>query len=108
MTNAAQIDRHPELEAIAETPEPFALKQQVAERLAAHRARRAAASPVAAPAISASRPEAPRPARARSAAIAAAVAERYAASPSYRAVLAEESARAVHQRHRPRAAAASC
>ena len=91
MTSAAQIDRQPEPDIPAD--EPFALKQQVAERLAAHRARRSAGAALRpSPA-----PEAPRPARGRSAAIAAAVAERYAASPSYRAVLAEESARALHR-----------
>ncbi len=94
MTSAAQVDRQPEPDIPAETPEPFALKQQVAERLAAHRARRGggATAPRLAPA-----PESPRPARGRSAAIAAAVAQRYAESPTYRAVLAEESERALRQ-----------
>ena len=75
----------------AEAPlEPFALKQQVAERLAAHRARRGGSSsntattPAAAP-------------RERTARIAAAVAERYAQSKSYRAFLAEEAERAVRE-----------
>lgn len=95
MTNAAQVDRQPEpdtAELQQDLQEPFALRQQVAERLAAHRARRGSARP------SFAEPEAPRrsPARARSAAIAATVAQRYAESPSYRAVLAEESARALH------------
>lgn len=77
-----------------------ALKQQVAERLAAHRARRL---PTAAP-------ETPGPTgnhandrtphlRPRSARIAAAVAERYAQSPSYRAFLSSEAERSVQQAH---------
>ena len=97
MTNAAQIDRHPETDVTAEIPEPFVLKQQVAERLAAHRARRGGLAAATAPSAPASIPDTSSPARTRVAAIAAAVAERYAASPSYRAVLAEESARALHQ-----------
>jgi len=70
---------------------PFALRQQVAERLAAHRARpvRSTADP-AAPAETT-----PRPSRSRSAHIAAAVAERYAQSPSYRTFLAAEAERSV-------------
>ena len=43
MTNAAQVDRQPEQDLrqeLEDLQEPFALKQQVAERLAAHRARR--------------------------------------------------------------------
>lgn len=80
----------------------FALKQQVADRLAAHRARRAQPSPAAtptptqAPAQSSTR-EPSRTARVRSANIAAAVAERYAHSQTYRAFLAAEAERAVHQ-----------
>ena len=93
MTSAAQVDRQPEGDIVAETPEPFALKQQVAERLAAHRARRGGS---AAPRLTPT-PESPRPARGRSAAIAAAVAQRYAGSPTYRSVLAEESERALRQ-----------
>ena len=71
--------------------EPFVLKQQVAERLAAHRARRTGASPDAAAHASASTP------RARTSRIAAAVAERYAQSKSYRDFLAEEAERAVRE-----------
>lgn len=75
----------------AEAPlEPFALKQQVAERLAAHRARRAGSSSTTATTAS----SAPRE---RTARIAAAVAERYAQSKSYRAFLAEEAERAVRE-----------
>ena len=68
-----------------------ALRRQVADRLAAHRrGRRAPAQPALAlsPAPSA-------PSRARR--VAAAVAERYAHSPSYRAVLAAEAERATQQ-----------
>ncbi|WP_051978570.1 RDD family protein [Edaphobacter aggregans] len=78
--------------AVETTPlEPFVLKQQVAERLAAHRARRAGASPDAAAHTSASTP------LARTSRIAAAVAERYAHSKSYRDFLAEEAERAVRE-----------
>ena len=78
--------------AIETTPlEPFVLKQQVAERLAAHRARRTGASS-AAPSRSAN--SAPRE---RTSRIAAAVAERYAQSKSYRDFLAEEAERAVRE-----------
>lgn len=94
MTSTAQIDRQTEADTSADIPEPFALRQQVADRLAAHRARRGSS---ASPTPSGPAEPSSRPARPRSAAIAAAVAERYAASPSYRAVLAEESARALHQ-----------
>jgi uncharacterized RDD family membrane protein YckC len=92
--SSAQLDIHPLDEAAAETEAaaPFALKEQVAERLAAHRARRSQHSsspvtPIAAPA----------PAKARAARIAAAVAERYAQSQSYRAFLAAEAERAIRQ-----------
>jgi uncharacterized RDD family membrane protein YckC len=72
-------------------PEPFALKQQVAERLAAHRNRKGRET-----SASLEQPLAT-PARERTARIAAAVAERYAQSKSYRAFLAEEAERAIHQ-----------
>jgi uncharacterized RDD family membrane protein YckC len=67
----------------------LALKEQVAERLAAHRARRgqpsgANVTPIATPS----------PAKSR---IAAAVAERYANSPSYRAILAAQAEAAVRE-----------
>jgi uncharacterized RDD family membrane protein YckC len=90
--SSAQLDIHPLDEATAETEAPFALKQQVAERLAAHRARRAqpAAGPVT-PIAS------PAPAKTRSARIVAAVAERYAHSQSYRAFLAAEAENAIRQ-----------
>jgi hypothetical protein len=92
--SSAQLDIHPLDEAAAETEAaaPFALKEQVAERLAAHRARRTqrSANPVTPIAQ-------PRPATARSAQIAAAVAERYAQSQSYRAFLASEAERAIRQ-----------
>jgi uncharacterized RDD family membrane protein YckC len=94
MSSAAQLDILPLDEAAAQTeaPDTFALKEQVAERLAAHRARRTrttgpALTPIAAPS----------PAKARSARIAAAVAERYAQSQSYRAFLAAEAESAIRQ-----------
>jgi uncharacterized RDD family membrane protein YckC len=69
-------------------PEPHALRQQVAERLAAHRSRRPHSEPVR------TQPANPRQ---RSSKIAAAVAERYAQSKSYQAYLAEEAERAVRE-----------
>lgn len=68
-----------------------ALRTQVAARLAEHRNRRAGHPPQQ------RQPEPNRPANTRSARIAAAVAERYAQTPSYRAVLAAEAERAVQQ-----------
>ena len=73
-------------------PEVFALKQQIAEKVAAHRARKGShAGPQLAPAGPSS------PAKSRSARIAAAVAERYSQSQSYRAFLAEEAEKAIRQ-----------
>jgi uncharacterized RDD family membrane protein YckC len=89
--NSAQRDLLPLDEAPDETEAaaPFALKEQVAQRLAAHRARRN------------QRPDSPTPiappasASARASRIAAAVAERYANSQSYRAFLAEQAENAI-------------
>jgi uncharacterized RDD family membrane protein YckC len=67
-----------------------ALRLQAAERLAAHRSRRG--NPQAHPA-----PAPSRPATTRAARIAAAVAERYAHTQTYRAFLAAEAERAVQQ-----------
>lgn len=72
---------------VLDSEEPFALRQQVAERLAAHRSRR---SRIPEPETE----SAPRPSKSR---IAAVVAERYAQSKSYRAYLAEEAERAVRE-----------
>lgn len=75
-----------------ETPlEPFALRQQVAERLAAHRSRRRPH------AVEAELPAENADPRAKASRIAAAVAERYAQSKSYHAFLAEEAERAVRE-----------
>ncbi len=76
-----------------------ALKLQAAERLAAHRARRAHAS---GPGLF---EETTHSTETRAGRIAAAVAERYAHSQSYRAFLAEEAARAHAEAERARAAA---
>ena len=76
----------------------FALKQQAAERVAAHRARRTAtvaSSPTSHTRTSGAGTASPR--TGRSSHIAAAVAERYAQSQSYRSFLAAEAERAVHQ-----------
>jgi len=70
-------------------PEVLDLKQQVAARLAAHRERRSRGAIQAEPAKL--------PTRARHNPIAAAVAERYAHTPSYRAFLAEQAQRAMEQ-----------
>jgi uncharacterized RDD family membrane protein YckC len=92
--SAAQRDLLPLDEAPAETEAaaPFALKEQVAERLAAHRARRTqrlgnTVTPIAAPS----------PANARASRIAATVAERYANSQSYRAFLAAQAEIAIRE-----------
>ncbi|HEY6413290.1 MAG TPA: RDD family protein [Edaphobacter sp.] len=75
---------------------PFALKEQVAERLAAHRARKARTTGASVTSISQSEPSAQN-SKSRTARIAASVAERYAQSQSYRAFLAEEAERAIRQ-----------
>jgi uncharacterized RDD family membrane protein YckC len=92
--SSAQLDLQPLDEAAAETEAEVSvgLKEQVAERLAAHRARRTqraggSVTPIAPPA----------PARVRSTRIAAAVAERYAHSQTYRDFLAAEAERAIHE-----------
>ena len=92
--SSAQLDTQTLDEVAVETEAaaPLGLREQAAERLAAHRARRAQRSnspvtPIAQPA----------PAKARAAHIAAAVAERYAHSQTYRAFLAAEAERAIHE-----------
>ncbi len=80
-------EAQPQTEAI-----PFALKEQAAQRLAQHRARRTQNAPSHPP----SNP-APTPTRASASRIAAAVAERYANSQSYRAFLAEQAEAAIRQ-----------
>ncbi len=90
---SAQRDLLPLDEAQPQTEAaPFALKEQAAQRLAAHRARRtqrtvAPIDPNTPPAHSGS----------RASRIAAAVAERYANSQSYRAFLAEQAEAAIRQ-----------
>ncbi len=77
-----------------------ALKQQVAERLAAHRARRSPTAGASEPAtLSTEATRSNSSSRPRSARIAAAVAERYAQSPSYRAFLSSEAERSVQHAH---------
>jgi uncharacterized RDD family membrane protein YckC len=91
--SSAQRDLHPLDEAAREmeAEAPFALKEQVAQRLAAHRARRNPHS------NSSAAPIAPPPAKSRSSRIAAAVAERYANSPSYRSFLAAQAETAIRE-----------
>ena len=91
--SAAQLDLESERTCSAEGATSSALKEQVAARLAAHRARRGSAG-TAPEAKAAARVEVT---RGRSAEIAAAVKQRYEHSPSYRSVLAEEAARALHR-----------
>ncbi len=79
-----------------EVAAPPSLRLEVAERVAAHRARRGQSSSAGVPGTP-SASGASRPSRVRSAHIAAAVAERYAKSQTYRAFLAAEAERAVHQ-----------
>ena len=86
-----QDDLFENLEDLEAPSAPAALKQQVAERLAAHRARRKNTSPSAHP-----QPITPS-ANSRTARIAATVAERYAHSQSYRAFLAAQAEEAIHQ-----------
>ena len=99
--NAAQLDFTPDDlssdPAVPDAADPhagFALKQQVAEKVRAHRARR---TPTSTPVPSCDRSIPARPAahHGRSAHIAAAVAERYAQSQTYRAFLAAEAERSV-------------
>ncbi len=75
-----------------EAEAPFALKEQVAQRLAAHRARRSQHSGSSVTPIVTQLP-----AKARSSRIAAAVAERYANSPSYRTFLAAQAETAIRE-----------
>jgi uncharacterized RDD family membrane protein YckC len=75
-----------------EAEAPFALKEQVAQRLAAHRARRSQHSGSSVTPITT-----PSPAKSRSSRIAATVAERYANSPSYRSFLAEQAETAIRE-----------
>jgi uncharacterized RDD family membrane protein YckC len=96
--SGAQRDIQPidDLFGPSDAAETFALKEQVAERLAAHRARKARAAGSSVTPISQSEPHPSSP-KSRSARIAASVAERYAQSQSYRAFLAEEAERAIRQ-----------
>lgn len=94
MMSSAQRNLSPldEAAGLADAGEPFALKEQVAQRLAAHRARRGQSTP------SAAEPRAARSnANGRAAQIAAAVAERYSQQQSYRAFLAAEAERAIRE-----------
>ncbi|MBB5318719.1 RDD family protein [Tunturibacter empetritectus] len=92
--SSAQRDLLPLDETAAETEAgaPFALREQVAQRLAAHRARRTQQSGSAVTPIAQPGPE-----KSRSSRIAAAVAERYANSPSYRTFLAEQAEAAIRE-----------
>jgi uncharacterized RDD family membrane protein YckC len=89
---SAQRDLLPVDEAPEETGAPFALKEQVAQRLAAHRARRTPRVENAAKPITTSAQ-----ANSRTSRVAAAVAERYANSQSYRAFLAEQAESAIRE-----------
>jgi len=100
--NAAQ--RSVELDETVRNPlpgaeEPSVLREQMAERLRAHRARRGRVAEVQVEGDAGDEvaESAPRAGRSRAAEVRAAVAQRYAESPSYRAVLAAESARSVRE-----------
>ena len=90
---SAQLDFIPAEESPAplEAAPPSALRQQVAERLAAHRQRRERQGAADSHAEIAAAEKSPKNR------IAAAVAERYAHTPSYRAVLAEQAKRAIQE-----------
>ena len=92
--SSAQRDLLPLDEAPAETEAaaPFALREQVAQRLAAHRARRTQQSNSSITPIAQ-----PNAGKSRSSRIAEAVAERYANSPSYRTFLAEQAEAAIRE-----------
>jgi uncharacterized RDD family membrane protein YckC len=97
--SGAQRDIQPLDDLFAQTDaaeSPFALKEQVAERLAAHRARKSRAAGGSVTAISQPAEPSAQNTSSRSR-IAASVAERYAQSQSYRAFLAEEAERAIRQ-----------
>ena len=91
--SAARLEAQTELDDLSAAVGQPALKQQIAQRLAEHRARRRGAETTHAETLDAQ----PVSARSRAAEVAAAVARRYAESPSYRAVLAAESARSVRE-----------
>jgi uncharacterized RDD family membrane protein YckC len=87
---------------LSDPSSPDGLRMQVAERLAAHRDRRrrpraTAASPELSSSSSVLGSDGSATANARWARVAAAVAERYARSPSYRAFLAAEAEKALQQ-----------
>jgi len=90
---SAQLDFVPaEVDPVpVEAARPNALRQQVAERLAAHRQRRERQGALESQVETASAHKSPKNR------IAAAVAERYAHTPSYRAVLAEQAKRAIQE-----------
>src|SRR6201996_4262636 len=93
--SSAQRDLLPLDESSAETEAaaPFALREQVAQRLAAHRARRT--QPQSNSSVTAIAQA--NGSKARSSRIAEAVAERYANSPSYRTFLAEQAEAAIRE-----------
>jgi uncharacterized RDD family membrane protein YckC len=101
MMSSAQLEILPEDETVNFVPadvgdRPSALKQEVAEKLLAHRQRRARAT-VAGVSASAEEQSAPQGRGEKKNRVAAAVAERYAQTPSYRAFLAQEAERAIAQ-----------
>ncbi len=97
MTGLAQLEVQPEEDGgfvlRSEPAQPSALKQEVAERLAEHRRRRARMGVAAA--VEQEGQKQGRGSRQRS--VASAVAERYAQTPSYRTFLAQEAERALER-----------
>ena len=94
MTGSAQLEVQPEEDGgFALEAQPSALKLEAAERVAEHRRRRAQLGVAAAV-----EQEGKRPGRGdKQKSVAAAVAERYAQTPSYRAFLAQEAERALER-----------
>lgn len=97
MMGSAQLETHEheplEAASVPSAELPSALKLQVAERVAAHRRRKLGEAQTATP------KNGPRQSssQARRANVAAAIADRYAQTPSYRAILAEQAERAIEE-----------
>ena len=97
-TSAAQLEFDQQEDSFSSTgASTSALKLEAAERLAAHRARRNRTSTPELPRLTVSAPLSDSETGTRAERIAAAVAERYAQSQSYRAFLAAEAERAIQQ-----------
>ena len=97
-TSAAQLEFDQQEDSFSSTgTSTSALKLEAAERLAAHRARRNRTSAPDLPGLTIAAPPSHSETSTRAERIAAAVAERYSQSQSYRAFLAAEAERAIQQ-----------